>query len=214
MSITLAVGTTVSVGSTYGAAKTMSVITNANPAVATLEASHGVIVGDIIHITSGWELLNNRVVRVSVVSTNDVTLEGVNTLDTDLYPAGTGTGSVREITAWTEVTQITRQINVSGGEQTYADTSTLKNRQDTRIPVSRTPVDVVLPVFDDPTLAYVAAVQAVDSIETGGRFSYPNGRIVYFAGFWTIGDVATVEDSTLRNAVSVSFASRPTSYAS
>jgi hypothetical protein len=214
MSITLAVGTTVSVGSTYGASKAISAISNAATAVATFEAAHGIIVGDIVHITSGWELLNNRVVRVSAVATNDISLEGVNTTDTELYPTGAGVGSGREVTAWTEVTQITRQINVSGGEQTYADTSTLKNRQDTRIPVSRTPVDVVLPVFDDPTLAWVAAVQAVDSIETAGVFVYPNGRRVYYAGFWTVGDVATVEDSTLRNAVSVSFASRPISYAS
>lgn len=214
MSITLAVGTTVSQATTYGAVKTMSAVTNATPAVATLEAAHGVIVGDIIHITSGWDLLNNRVVRVSAVATNDVTLEGIDTSDTDLYPAGSGTGSVREVTAWTEVTQITRQINVSGGEQQYADTSTLKNRQDQRIPTSRTVVDVVLPVFDDPSLAYVATIQASDAVETGGRFVYPNGRKVYFAGFWTIGDVATIEDSTLRNSVAISFASRPLSYAS
>lgn len=214
MSITLAVGTTVSIADTYGASKTMSAVSNANPAVATLEASHGVIVGDIIHITSGWDLLNNRLVRVSVVATNDVTLEGIDTSDTDLYPAGSGTGSVREVTAWQEVTQITRDINVSGGETTYADTSTLKNRQDQRIPVSRTPVDVQLPVYDDPTLAWVAVVQDADAIETGGRFVYPNGRRVYFAGFWTVGDVATIEDSTLRNRVDISFASRPTSYAS
>ncbi len=213
MSITLAVGTTVSIASTYGASKTMSAVSNANPAVATLEASHGVIVGDIIHITSGWDLLNNRLARVSAVATNDVTLEGIDTSDTDLYPAGTGTGSVREITAWTEITQITRNINVSGGEQQYADTSTLKNRQDQRIPTSRSVVDVTLPIFDDPTLAHVAAIEAADAVETGGRFVYPNGRKVYFAGFWTIGDVATVEDSTLRNAVTVSFASRPKSYA-
>lgn len=214
MSITLAVGTTASIASTYGASKTMSAISNANPAVATLEASHGVIVGDVIHITSGWDLLSNRVVRVSAVATNDVTLEGVDTSDTDLYPAGTGTGSVREVTAWTEVTQITRNINVSGGEQQYADTSTLKNRQDQRIPTSRTVIDVTLPIYDDPSLSHVSVINAADATETGGRFVYPNGRKVYFSGFWTIGDVATIEDSTLRNAVTVSFAARPISYAS
>src|SRR5687767_1355365 len=141
MSITLAIGTTASIASTYGASKSMSAVTNANPAVATLEAAHGVVVGDIIHILSGWELLNNRVVRVSAVSTNDVTLEDVNTSDTDLYPVGSSAGSVREVTAWTEITQITRNFSVSGGETNYADTSTLKNRQDQRVPVSRSPVD-------------------------------------------------------------------------
>lgn len=214
MSITLAVGTTGSIASTYGASRAITAISNANPAVATVEASHGFIVGDIIHVNSGWDLLNNRLARVSVVATNDITLENIDTSDTDLYPAGSGVGSAREITGWTEITQITRNINVSGGETTYADTSTLKNRQDQRIPVSRTPVDVTLPVYDDPTLAWYAEVNDADAIETGGRFVYPNGRRVYFAGFWTVGDVATIEDSTLRNSVSISFASRPTSYAS
>ena len=214
MSITLAIGTTVSIASTYGAAKTMSAVSNANPAEATLEASHGVVVGDIIHITSGWDLLNNRVVRVSAVDVNDVTLEGVNTTDTDLYPAGSGGGSVREITGWTEITQITRNLSVSGGETTYADTSTLKNRQDQRLPVSRTPVDVKLPVFDDPALSWYAIVEAADAIETGGRFVYPNGSRTLFSGFFTVGQVATVEDSTLRNSVDISFAARPIRYAS
>lgn len=214
MSITLAIGTTASIASTYGAAKTMSAVSNANPAEATLEASHGVVVGDIIHITSGWDLLNNRVVRVSAVDVNDVTLEGVNTTDTDLYPAGSGGGSVREITGWTEITQITRNLSVSGGETTYADTSTLKNRQDQRLPVSRTPVDVKLPVFDDPALSWYAIVEAADAIETGGRFVYPNGSRTLFSGFFTVGQVATVEDSTLRNSVDISFAARPIRYAS
>ena len=214
MSITLAIGTTASIASTYAAAKTMSAVSNANPAEATLEASHGVVVGDIIHITSGWDLLNNRVVRVSAVDVNDVTLEGVNTTDTDLYPAGSGGGSVREITGWTEITQITRNLSVSGGETTYADTSTLKNRQDQRLPVSRTPVDVKLPVFDDPALSWYAIVEAADAIETGGRFVYPNGSRTLFSGFFTVGQVATVEDSTLRNSVDISFAARPIRYAS
>ena len=212
MSITLAIGTTVSIASTYGAIKTMSAVSNANPAVGTLEAAHGVVVNDIIHLTSGWDLLNNRVVRVSAVSTNDVTLEGVDTSDTDLYPAGSGTGSVREITAWTEVTQITRNFAVSGGEQQYADISTLKNRDDQRLPTSRTPVDVTLPLFDDPALGFVATINAADAVETGGRFVYPSGGRTLFSGFWTIGQIATVEDSTLRNSAAISFAARPIRY--
>ncbi|MGK2897209.1 MAG: phage tail tube protein [Burkholderiaceae bacterium] len=216
MAITLAIGTTVSIASTYGSVKAMSAVTNANPAVATLEASHGVIVGDVIQLVSGWDLLNGRVVRVSAVSTNDVTLEGVNTADTNLFPVGSGTGSVREITAWTEITQITRDYQVSGGTQNFADTSTLKNRDDTRIPTSRSPYDVALPVYDDPSLGFVSVVETADetATATAGRFVYPNTSRTFFNGFWTIGRVATVQDSTLRNGVTVSFAARPIRYAS
>jgi hypothetical protein len=214
MSITLAIGTTVSIASTYGASKTISAITNADPAVATFEAGHGVGVGDIVHLRSGWDLLDNRVVRVSAVATNDVTLEGVDTTDTDLFPAGAGTGSAREVTAWTEVQQITRNFQVNGGEQQYADISTMKNRDDKKIPTNRTAVDVKLPIYDDPTLAHYGVINDADATETAGRFVYPNGSRTLFAGFWSIGQVATVEDSTLRNSVDVSFAARPIRYAS
>lgn len=216
MAITLAIGTTVSIASTYGVSKTMSAVTNANPAVATLEASHGVIVGDVIQIVSGWDLLNGRVVRVSAVATNDVTLEGVDTSDTNKFPPGSGTGSVREITAWTEITQIKRTFQVSGGTQNFADTSTLKNHDDTRIPTSRAPYDVQLPVFDDPNAAFYSVVGTADdtATDTAGRFVFPNGSKTYFNAYWTIGRVATTENDTLKNDISASFAARPIRYAS
>lgn len=213
MSIILAVGTTWKIASTYGATKTMSAVSNANPAVATLEASHGVIVGDKIHITSGWEGLNNKFVRVSAVSVNDVTLEGINTLDTNLYPATSGTGSVREVTAFTEITQITRDYQVSGGEQQYADTSTLKNRQDQRIPTNRSPVDVVLPVYQDAALGWYATVRAADGVVTAGEVVYPGNARSMFTGYFSLGTVATVSDKTLRNAVAIAYAQDPIEYA-
>ena len=113
MSITLATGTLVAIASTYGAAVNMTAISNAAAAVATLAAGHGVVVGDFLEVTSGWDRLNGRIVRVSAVSTNDVTFEGINTVSTSLYPAGTGTGTIRRITAWTNLSQITSGISVS-----------------------------------------------------------------------------------------------------
>ena len=65
MSITLATGTQVAIASTYGTGFTITAISNANPAVATLSAAHGVVVNDLIEITSGWDRLNGRVVRVN-----------------------------------------------------------------------------------------------------------------------------------------------------
>lgn len=212
MSIILAVGTTFKIVSTYGPVKAMSAVSNANPAVATLEASHGVVVGDKIHIKSGWELLNDRYVRVSAVSVNDVTLEGVNTSNTDLYPAGGGVGTVRESTATTEVTQITRDYTTSGGEQQYADVSTLKNRQDQRLPTNRSPIDVVLPVFHDPSLAWYPVVRAADGIPVAGEIVYPGNARSLFTAYWSLGNVATVSDKTLRNAVALAYANDPVEY--
>ena len=84
MSVKIPNGSTLYIGSTYGASKVMSVVTNAAEAVATLEASHGVVANDILVVTSGWSRLNARVLRAKTVSTNDVTLEGFVTTDTTL----------------------------------------------------------------------------------------------------------------------------------
>ncbi len=95
MSITKTTGLVLAAVSTCATAVNMTAITNASEAVATLQAGHGVLVGDLLEMTSGWGRLNGRLVRAKTVATNDVTLEGVNTTSTVNYPAGAGTGTVR-----------------------------------------------------------------------------------------------------------------------
>lgn len=215
MAITLAVGTVVGIASAYGSAKTMSAITNAANAVATLEASHGVVVGDFVEVSSGWELLDARILRVSAVSTNDVTLEGLNSTSTTDYPVGTGVGSVRKVSTWTAITQLTREISVGGGDQQYADISTLSNRLDKKTPTTRTPIDVSLPFYDDPSLAWYSVVSSASdrATATAVRFIYPNGSRLVANAIWSLLKVPTITDSTLRGKIDMSFVSDPTRYA-
>jgi hypothetical protein len=215
MAITLAVGTAVSIASTYGAVKAMSAITNATEAVATLESSHGITVGDIMEITSGWDHLNGRIARAKAVNTNDVTLELIDTTSTTNYPAGTGAGSIREITAWTTISQITSDIGTSGGEQKYADVTTLSDRTEKQIPTTRSPTAVTLPVFDDPSLSWYAVVNtaAESAVATAVRMVFPNASRLLANAYWGLQKVPTVSDSTLRSSISLSFTSEPTRYA-
>lgn len=216
MAITLAVGTQVFIASAYAAAKTMSVLTNATEAVATLEASHGVIVGDYVEVTSGWQRLTNRIVRAGAVATNDVTLEDIDTSSTTRYPTGSGTGSVREISTWTQIGQITRDIQTSGGDQQYADVTTLEDVQDQQIPTRRTPIAVTLPLYFDASQSFVAAVRTVaeTSALTAAKFVYPNGSILVANGYWSMQEVPTVEDSTLRSRIDITFRGLTTLYTS
>ena len=64
MGITLRNKAVISIAKTYGAAKTMSAITNAVQAVATLAVGHSVAAGDLIELTSGWAGLNAWRVRL------------------------------------------------------------------------------------------------------------------------------------------------------
>lgn len=216
MSITLAVGTQVAIASTYGSAKTMSALSNATSAVGTLAASHGIVVGDYFEITSGWDRLNGRIARCSVLSTNDVTMENIDTSSTSRYPAGTGTGSVREITAWTTISQITAEISVTGGEQQYADITTLSDNIQKQVPTVRNPIAVTLPLFDDPSLSFVSIVRAAAEAATATavRFTYPNGSILVANAYWSLQEVPTIQDSTLRGRIDLSFTALPTRYTS
>jgi hypothetical protein len=215
MAITLAVGTVAAIASTYGTQFTITAITNATEAVATLSASHGVIVGDYIEITSGWDRLNGRIVRAKTVATNDVTLEGINTTSTTNYPTGSGTGTGREVTVWTNLSQLTAQISVSGGELNFADVTTIVDVTQKQIPTTRSPSVVSMPTFYDASLSWVATVTtAADAATpTGLRLSFPNGNKIVANGYWSIQKLPTIEDNTLRGNVSVSFSADPVVYA-
>jgi hypothetical protein len=214
VSITKTTGTQFAIGSTYGATITVSAITNANPAVATFSASHGVVVGDFVELTSGWDLANGRVFRVSAVATNDITLEGFNATDTTKYPAGTGTGTAREITAWTTLSQITPGFGVAGGEQNFADTTTVANLIRTQIPTDRNPITVTLPTFFDPALGWYATVKTASESSTpyAFRMVFPNSSRLVVSAYWSLRGVPTSEDSTLRDVIDLAFVGQPTVY--
>ena len=194
MAITLATGTQVAVASTYGTGFTITAITNANPAVATLSPSHGVIVGDFIEVTSGWDLLNKRVVRVSVGATNDVTLEGINTSDTGRYPAGTGTGTGREITAWSSVTQV-RSVSTSGGDLNFADITTLSDTTQKQVPTTRSAQQIDFEFMDDPTLSWYSVAQTASDSNaiTAMRIIFPNSTRLVANGYLSLQKNPTIE---------------------
>ena len=96
MAISLPTGTKVSVASTLGTSYAVTAATNAAETVLTVATGHGLTVGDYVVVRSGWSLLDYRVARVKTVATNDVTLEGINTVNLDQYSAGSGVGSIAQ----------------------------------------------------------------------------------------------------------------------
>lgn len=214
MAITLFVGSTLEIASTYGASVNMTAITNAAQAVATLAVGHGVVVGDILEITSGWSSLTGRLARVLTVATNDVTLEGINTSNATTYPAGTGSGTIRRITAWTQLTQLTSGIQSSGGDLQYASVTTLQDRVEKNIPTRRTPVNMTVPAYFDPRLSWMTTVRAASdsATATGMRFVFPDASRVLGNAYWNLSDVPTFEDSTLRIQIGLTMAAAMTSY--
>jgi hypothetical protein len=107
-------GTTFYIASAYASSKTTTVVTNASEAVVT-SAAHGYSNGDMVEITSGWGRLNRRVFRIKSVTTDTFVLEGADTSSTTFFPAGTGTGSVRKISTFTQITKVMNPTS-SGGD--------------------------------------------------------------------------------------------------
>lgn len=194
----------------------MTAITNATEGVATLEATHGVIVGDILEVTSGWEDLTGRIVRAKTVATNDVTFEGIDTSSTTKFPAGSGTGTVREITAWTNVTQILDTQGQSG-EQQYYEYQFLSGNRQQRMPTVRGASSLELSLADDTTQSWYAVVKAASDARTptAMRITLPNGAKLYYNGYWSLSDVPTLTvNQAMTLACSFSLSADVTRYAS
>jgi hypothetical protein len=216
MAVQIPNGAIWSIASTMGAQKTMSAITNATQGVATLEASHGVIANDILVVTSGWSKLNGRVVRAESVSTNDVTLDDINTSSTTNFPAGSGTGSVKEVTAWTQITQVL-EASSSGGDQQFATYSFLEDNTERQIPTVRSPISIALTVADDPSLAHYTVLAAADDdrLPRALRLQLPGGSIIYYNAYITMNKTPTTNKNEVMGLqVTFSLVAEPTRYAS
>ena len=215
MGKTLSTGAILAIAKTYATSSNMTAITNAAEAVATLAAGHGVVVGDYLEITSGWGLLNGMVVRAKTVATNDVTLEGIATTDTTKYPAGSGTGSIRRITAWDNMSQV-KNVSRSGGEQKWADGTALEDMVESQMPTTRGAVSMSIDVYDDPTLAWYASVQSASDAATpyAMRISLKNGSKIIANAYWSLMDVPDIQrDQILTANIALSFSAKPKRYA-
>ena len=193
----------------------MTAATNATETVVTLAAGHGVVVGDFLEITSGWDLLTGRIVRAKAVSTNDVTLEGINTSSTTNYPAGTGTGTIRRITAWTTISQV-QSFSTAGGDLNFADITTITDKTQKQIPTTRSAQTFNLTIFDDASTAGQIAVQAASDASTPAAFRivFPNASRMVINGYWSIGASPKVEvNAPLTNEIAFTASALSTRYA-
>ena len=111
---TLPSGTILSVASAFAAAKTVTAISNATEASVSCTA-HGFSVGDIVQLYSGWGRLNRRVVRVKSSTTDAFVAEGIDTTNTEFFPAGSGGGTVRKVSTFTQISKYLNPTQ-SGGE--------------------------------------------------------------------------------------------------
>lgn len=217
MAITLVTGTLVQFASAYASALafTTNAGSNAAEAVVLMASTTGLASGDAVELTSAWGLLTGRVVRLKTVTANtSVVLEGVDTTDLGRFPANAGAGTMRKVNTWTQISQLTEEINISGGDQEYANATTLDDRVRRQIPKTRSPINATFNAYFDSTLPWFPLLKNISdaSREAAFRMIYPNGGRTLGNANWSLLDVPTVSDSTLRAKIDLSFSSLPITY--
>lgn len=181
----LPTGSRISVATALAAKKTITNISNAAEAVVT-SAAHGLQVGDIVIIFSGWGRLNGRVYRIKAVPTTDTfTLEGrnANTTSSTLFSPGGGAGHFVKAITWIDVVQILSN-NTSGGEAKKVTYRYLESENEQEIndgfsPVSRS-LEIDADAIDTP--GYDAMVElSATGADTIQRLTMKSGAVSYLA---------------------------------
>lgn len=214
MAFSIPDGTTIHLGTSFGTAVAVTGISNATTAVVSA-AAHGLANGDMIILKSGWQRANERVFRVANVSTGTFELEGFDTSDVNVFPAGTSSGSAQKILTFTQITQVIG-ISTSGGEQQFATVSPLESDFEIQIPTMYSAQTISMEIGDDPTLAgYQAVKKAADARAIRPLLMInKNGSKIYYYGYVSLNETPTKNKGQVDTvAGTFSLLSRPVRYA-
>jgi hypothetical protein len=207
-------GATFEIASAYGTAIPFTALTNANPAEASA-AAHGLAEGDVVAVSSGWTRLDGRAVSVADITSGTFGLGGVNTTSVQQYPAGSGIGSVREVTTFTEISQIT-ELASAGGDQAFLTFGFLADDDDRQMPTTKNPITLTITVADDPSKPYVAVCETADDDKQPRalRLNLPGGSSIIYNGYVSITATPTMSRNNLMTRViNIALTGRPARYA-
>lgn len=188
------------------AAKAVSAISNANPAVATA-AAHGFTAGQEILLASGWEDASDAVFRVDVPTADSFAIVGLDTTDLNLFPAGNGAGSAQLILPadWQEVPKVLT-VATSGGTANFTKVAPLARRNEQSVPTGFAATTVAL------TLAHSAGdanYQKMVGISRARRtvafkMALANGAASYGFGYLSVEEMPKLSTSQV-NQVTATF---------
>lgn len=197
-------GTIFSLATTFGAAVTVTAITNAENAVCTA-AGHGYANGDVVEISSGWGRLHKRVFEVGSSTSTTFVLLRADTSSTEHFPAGTGIGTVRKITAFQQLMKVMNPQS-SGGDPRTVTYKFLESDVEFSINDGFAATSYTLELDDDDTTAgYTALRQFTDrQTDTVLKMLSRSGARVYLPCTVALNDVPQLQDGQI-NRISAQF---------
>lgn len=206
-------GSVVSVATGFAVETPFTAIANGiDPAVTYTGAA--LIDGDVVLLNSGWSRIDGKAVKIGDPASGTFDALGINTTDTDIYPAGSGIGTFQKVSGWMQVSKVTG-VTLSGGEQQFLTVGYLENQDDFQVPINRDPLSLALTVEDQPTALWVPVVEGIDALRTVGavKITFPDKSEILFAGYVTITSMPTLERNELMvRTISVSMQAVPVRY--
>lgn len=194
-------GTVFSIASAIEAADPITAITNANPAVATLTAGHGLSLNDVGILVCDWGNLTEKAVKITALVTNDATLGGLDTTSTTRFPAGGGVGSFARVTSWITIPQIINPQR-QGGDQQYVNFQFVEADNEDSLPTVRSARSMSMKVADPDVLTaswYTRLRSLSDTrAQTVLRATLRNGGVVYYVGTLTMAEDPSMEVNQLQ----------------
>lgn len=184
MSYNTIIGSKMFLGLTLAPARPLQGISNADPAIASVNG-HGFVNGDEVLHFSGWEEFNESVYRIEQHNADSYKLPGYDSGDLDWFPAGTGGGTVQKIIAWQEVTQVLDAQRQGGGPRRIT-ANPISQRRAVRRTVGREAEDFTLKLAFDKNLPAQQTLRAASRrfrklafkfLINGGGFAYAYGEV-------------------------------------
>lgn len=200
---------------TFAGAKTVTAITNASPAVAS-STGHGYVDGDVVLMQSGWEDLNDTLVKVDQLTADTFSLLGVNATDTNFYPTGSGGGTAQLVSNFKAIPQVLT-IATSGGDPRFTTIQPLAKRNAINVPTGFNATSVTLTLGYDPANAtYQEMLDISRSLQkVAFKMVLSGGVETVGYGYLSVSEVPSL-NSNQANQVTASFSllGRALSYAS
>lgn len=135
-------GSQIFIGGTLGDEIEVTQITNADDPVFSVADTSTLKQGDYIMVTtSSWGRLVDRVLRIKAVEeSSSVTVEGIKTTDTNVFPPG-ATAAFRRIGSWIEIPCV-QDLAQDGGEQQYYTFQCLSDDQEQQLPTYKSAISL------------------------------------------------------------------------
>ncbi len=213
MAYTLPEGSSQQFANTFATAKTISAVTNANPAVATSTA-HGYVTGDEILFNSGWEDAADSVFKIEVVDANSFKILGLDSSNTSFFPTGSGVGTAQKVTGWTAIPQVLT-ISSSGGDARFTDVNPLAKRNGIRIPTGFNATSVTLSLGYDATNANYKAMLGISRNLSKVAFKQvlAGGSTQYGYGYMNVSEFPQLNNNQVNTVqAALTFLGRTMSY--